>query len=163
MQTIIENLVGQSATVSTTHNHPEWGGIRNQTVRVRAVYLKTFDDGSTTLYATVTTYTGQAVEIDLRNLKVGVLQFSRDAGVNGSKVRRPSNRKWEPCAEGCPGWVMSHTSGGRAIERCDECDRFEYDDDASVHVAQEAERLRKDLSLGKLDAAALDTFLLHLS
>jgi hypothetical protein len=44
-----------------------------------------------------------------------------------------AKKKWEPCAKGCPGWFVSETNDERGllIVRCDECARFEWDDDAA--------------------------------
>lgn len=36
---------------------------------------------------------------------------------------------------GCPGWGVYDTCRGIEIQRCDECNRFEYDADARVHAA----------------------------
>jgi hypothetical protein len=64
--------------------------------------------------------------------------------------RTDPGRSAEPCDPGCPGWGVFETGiRGLEIERCDECGRFEWDDDAAHHVSR---LLAKVLHFGEPDA-----------
>jgi hypothetical protein len=62
-------------------------------------------------------------------------------------AKRRGGRGWRPCSPGCVGWAMfdceSSEHGRFRVQRCDECGRFETDEDAVEHVGREAKRLAR--------------------
>lgn len=52
------------------------------------------------------------------------------------------NHKRDACDPGCPGWALFDEGTDReAVQRCDECNRFEDDDAAVRHVAVRADAI----------------------
>lgn len=58
--------------------------------------------------------------------------------VNESTTKEDARNRaaglWTPCSPGCKGWFIGSADDerGHFVMKCDECGRFEYDDDAAA-------------------------------
>lgn len=66
----------------------------------------------------------------------------REAVLDAIAGSLPWNHARDACDPGCPGWALFDEGTDReAVQRCDDCDRFEDDDAALRHVAARADAI----------------------